>query len=97
MTNRYILQNGPDGVTWCPLQPLMEDINESINKLMNMDVSELSDENKHIFEMKILGLRTVHQFVGSLVQEKQLEILREEYKGRKDVGDDVTELTKALH
>jgi hypothetical protein len=57
----------------------MEDINENISKLMDIDISQLSDDNKHIFEMKILGLRTVHQFIGSLVQEKDLELLREKH------------------
>ena len=77
MSNRYVLQNGPDGITWCSLQPLMLDINENICKLMDVDVSELSADNKHIFEMKILGLKTVHQFLGSLVQEKELQLMRE--------------------
>lgn len=84
MTNRYVLTNGPDGITWCSLQPLMEDINENICKLMDIDTSELSDENKNVFEMKILGLRTVHQFIGSLVQEKDLELLREKYNSTKE-------------
>jgi hypothetical protein len=57
----------------------MEDINENICKLMDMDISELSEENKSVFELKILGLRTVHQFIGSLVQEKDLELLREKH------------------
>jgi arginase family enzyme len=83
MNNRYVLQNGPDGITWCSLQPLMEDINENISKLMNMDITELSDDNKEIFELKILGLRTVYQFIGSLVQEKDLELLREEHNKEK--------------
>jgi len=55
----------------------MLDINENICKLMDIDVSELSEENKYVFEMKILGLKTVHQFIGSLVQEKDLELMRE--------------------
>lgn len=80
MTNRYVLQNGPDGITWCSLQPLMEDINENISKLMEIDITDLSADNKHIFEMKILGLRTVHQFIGSLVQEKDLELMREKHQ-----------------
>jgi hypothetical protein len=83
MNNRYVLQNGPDGVTWCSLQPLMLDINENICKLMDIDISELSEENQHVFEMKIVGLRTVHQFIGSLVQEKDLELLREKHLNTK--------------
>lgn len=90
--NRYQLENGPDGITWVSIQPLMEDINENIVKMMDMDVSELSEENQKIFELKILGLRTVHQFLGALVTEKSLEKLRTELQGRQDV-----DMSKVLH
>jgi hypothetical protein len=58
------------------IDPLVKDIEVSIEKMMNMDVEELSDDNKHLFEMKILGLRTIHQFLGALQQENYLK----EYK-----------------
>jgi hypothetical protein len=58
------------------VDPLVKDIEVSIEKMMNMDVEELSDDNKHLFEMKILGLRTIHQFLGALQQENYLK----EYK-----------------
>ena len=58
------------------VDPLVKDIEISIEKMMNMDVEELSDDNKHLFEMKILGLRTIHQFLGALQQEQYLK----EYK-----------------
>jgi hypothetical protein len=58
------------------VDPLVKDIEISIEKMMNMDVEELSDDNKHLFEMKILGLRTIHQFLGALQQENYLK----EYK-----------------
>ena len=53
---------------------------------MDMDISNLSDENKQIFDLKILGLKTVHQFLGALVTEKQLEKLRTELQGRENVN-----------
>jgi hypothetical protein len=58
------------------VDPLMQDIEKSIVAMMDMNVDELSDDNKHIFEMKILGLRTIHQFLGALQQEQYLK----EYK-----------------
>jgi hypothetical protein len=58
------------------VDPLVKDIEVSIQRMMDMDVEELSDENKHLFEMKILGLRTIHQFLGALQQEQYLK----EYK-----------------
>jgi len=58
------------------VDPLVKDIEISIQRMMDMDVEELSDENKHLFEMKILGLRTIHQFLGALQQEQYLK----EYK-----------------
>lgn len=58
------------------VDPLVQDIEKSITAMMDMDIEELSDENKQIFEMKILGLRTIHQFLGALQQENYLK----EYK-----------------
>jgi hypothetical protein len=58
------------------VDPLVQDIEKSIVAMMDMNIDELSDENKQIFEMKILGLRTIHQFLGALQQENYLK----EYK-----------------
>jgi hypothetical protein len=58
------------------VDPLVKDIELSIEAMMNMNVDDLSDENRQIFEMKILGLRTIHQFLGALQQEQYLK----EYK-----------------
>ena len=58
------------------VDPLVKDIEVSIEKMMNMDVEDLNDDNRHLFEMKILGLRTIHQFLGALQQEQYLK----EYK-----------------
>jgi hypothetical protein len=58
------------------VDPLVKDIEVSIQRMMDMNIDELSDENKQIFEMKILGLRTIHQFLGALQQEQYLK----EYK-----------------
>jgi hypothetical protein len=58
------------------VDPLVKDIEVSLEKMMEMNIDELSDDNKNLFEMKILGLRTIHQFLGALQQENYLK----EYK-----------------
>ena len=70
------------------VNPLVNDIEKSITAMMDMNIDDLSDENKHIFEMKILGLRTIHQFLGALQQENYLK----EYKLNlnEDLAGDVT-------
>ena len=58
------------------VDPLVKDIEISLEKMMEINIDDLNDENKQIFEMKILGLRTIHQFLGALQQENYLK----EYK-----------------
>lgn len=86
------------------VDPLVKDIEISIQKMMDMDVEELSDDNKHLFEMKILGLRTIHQFLGALQQENYLKEynanLKNELKGTVNIQTNqiIDSITKgALH
>ena len=86
------------------VDPLVKDIEVSLEKMMSMNVDDLSDDNKHIFEMKILGLRTIHQFLGALQQENYLKEykagLTTELKGQINVDTNqvIDSITKgALH
>jgi len=80
------------------VDPLVKDIEVSIQKMMDMNIDELSDDNKHMFEMKILGLRTIHQFLGALQQENYLKEykagLTKELKGK--INIDVQERLDGL-
>ena len=80
------------------VDPLVKDIEVSIQKMMDMNIDELSDDNKHLFEMKILGLRTIHQFLGALQQENYLKEykagLTKELKGK--INIDVQERLDGL-
>jgi hypothetical protein len=80
------------------VDPLVKDIEVSIQRMMDMNVKELSDDNKHLFEMKILGLRTIHQFLGALQQENYLKEykagLTDELKGK--INIDVNERLDGL-
>jgi hypothetical protein len=96
----YKLYRDGDNELVVTVDPLVKDIEVSIEKMMEMNIDELSDDNKHLFEMKILGLRTIHQFLGALQQENYLKEyksgLTDELKGRIniDVNERLDGLTK---
>ena len=85
------------------VDPLVNDIEASLEKMMEIDISDLSADNKHLFEMKILGLRTIHQFLGALQQENYLKEYKAgittELKGRVniDVEQDLNVLGRTMH
>jgi len=72
----YKLYRDTDEQLVVTVDPLVKDIEVSLEKMMEMKIDELSDDTKHLFEMKLLGLRTIHQFLGALQQENYLK----EYK-----------------
>jgi hypothetical protein len=82
----YKLYRDDDEQLVVTVDPFVKDIETSIEAMMNMNVDDLSDENRQIFEMKILGLRTIHQFLGAMQQEQYLKEykqgLTDELKGK---------------
>lgn len=84
------------------VDPLVKDIELSLEKMMAIDTTELSDDNKHLFEMKLLGLRTIHQFLGALQQENYLKEYKagitDELKGKIniDVNERLDGLTQGM-
>ena len=99
----YKLYRANDNELVVTVDPLVKDIETSIEAMMAMDVEDLSDDNRHIFEMKILGLRTIHQFLGALQQENYLKEYKAgittELKGRVniDVEQDLNVLGRTMH
>ena len=99
----YKLYRDDDEQLVVTVDPLVKDIELSIQAMMDMPTDTLSDENKHIFEMKILGLRTIHQFLGALQQEQYLKEYKAgittELKGRVniDVQQDLNILGRTMH
>ena len=77
----YKLIKGSDGHVYVSVQPLMDDIQVSIDKMQTMDISNLSDENQRIFDLKLLGLTTVYQFLGGFITEQNLKDSAAELKG----------------
>jgi hypothetical protein len=77
----YKLMKGGDGHLYVSIQPLMKDIAKSVEQMQEMDVSTLSDENQRIFDLKMLGLTTVYEFLGAFVTEQMLKDKAAELKG----------------
>lgn len=81
MEYTYKLMKGGDGHLYVSIQPLMKDIAASVAKMHTMDISHLSDENQRIFDLKMLGLTTVYEFLGAFITEQQLKDAAAELKG----------------
>jgi hypothetical protein len=96
----YKLYRDNDEQLVVTVDPLVKDIEISLEKMMEMNIDELSDDNKYAFEMKLMGLRTIHQFLGALQQENYLKEykagLTTELKGKIniDVNERLDGLTK---
>jgi hypothetical protein len=100
----YKLYRDTDEQLVVTVDPLVKDIELSMEKMMDMNIDEQSDDTKHLFEMKLLGLRTIHQFLGALQQENYLKEYKAgittELKGRIniDIDQEIDSITKGqLH
>jgi hypothetical protein len=76
MEFNYHVETGPDGIRWVSVEPLMTDIVHSIDILMKLETKDLDEDGLHILEMKILGLRTVHEFLGSIITADNLKKMK---------------------
>lgn len=81
----YKLIKGADGHLYVSIQPLMKDIAESVKQMHNMDISHLSEESQRVFDLKMLGLTTVYEFLGAFITEQQLKDKAAELKGNVDI------------
>lgn len=81
ITYNYKLIKGGDNNTYVSVEPLMNDIQTSVDKMMEIDISNLSPENKQIFDLKLLGLKTVYEFLGALRTEQTLREENAKLKG----------------
>lgn len=82
----YKLIKGADNELYVSVRPLMQDIDTSINQLMEMDISSLNQEDKQIFDLKILGLKTVYEFLGALQMEQTLRDAASELNGNININ-----------
>jgi len=78
---KYKLFKGSDDQVYVSVGLLMGDIKSSIEQMMDINIDQLDDDNKRIFELKILGLKTVYEFMGALQTEQWLKDKKEELNG----------------
>lgn len=90
ITYNYKLIKGGDNNTYVSVEPLMNDIQKSVDKMMEMNITDLSSENKQIFELKLLGLKTVYEFLGALRTEQMLKEENAKFKGDVDLNTQST-------
>ena len=91
----YRLARDQEGELLVTVRPLMNDIEKSIHKMMDIPIDTLTNEDKEIFNLKILGLKTIHEFLGALVQEQTLKDAARELNGTVNIQtnqmlDDIT-------
>lgn len=81
MEYTYKLFKGSDDQVYVSVGLLMQDIDKSIEQMMDIDVTSLDTTDKQIFDLKILGLKTVYEFLGALQTEQYLKDKRQELNG----------------
>ena len=81
MEYTYRLMKGGDGYLYVSIQPLMKDIAKSIAAMQGIDTSGMSEEAERIFDLKMLGLVTVYEFLGGFITEQQLKDKKQELSG----------------
>jgi len=82
---RYQLVVGPDKTIWVSLQPLIEDANESLEKLSNVDKSGLSAIDNDIMDFNIMGLKAISTFLSALVTEANSRDNKDENVNRQTI------------
>ena len=90
MEYNYKLIKGGDNNTYVSLEPLMDDISKSVDKMADIDISNLTPENRQIFDLKLLGLKTVYEFLGALRTEQQLREAAQQFKGNVELNANST-------
>lgn len=70
---RYMMHTAPDGITWVTIQPLLVQTLKHLDEAKQIDVSELSDDERRGVDFTILSMESVVAFLKSLLTEHELE------------------------
>ena len=68
----YKLQEGPDGTVWCSIQPLVQDIQATLETLMETDIEFLTPEQQQHLGLKMVGLNAIQEFMRALLTEHEM-------------------------
>lgn len=72
MTN-YVVTKGPDGISWVSIEPLMNDLKDSVKLLMDMDLPPEEEQGRN---EKLMGLKAAYEILGALIQEANLKEMK---------------------
>lgn len=97
MQKTYQITQGPDGILWVSIQPLMEDIKSAITDVMALDVSHATDAQRKVVDFKLMGLRSIHEFLGALITEHELAQARERVSTSEVTPDLITKPLTVTH
>lgn len=78
MNKRYVITEGPDGIHWVSIEPLIQDTIEAMDLLIKIDTNTLTQEQNTELNLKIAALKSVQEFFSALLTEATLEKLRKE-------------------
>lgn len=68
-----------DGIVWVTLQPLLTDVKQALENAKNIDVNNMTEQEKTGVNFTILAMESVHNFITSLLTEHSLtEIVNKE-------------------
>lgn len=81
--NRYQVVAGPDGVHWISIEPLIQDLLEATDQLINIPTDKLSEDELFKLNLKIAAVNSVKDFFSAILTELTLEKLREEKSNEK--------------
>lgn len=76
MNNNYKLVRQHD-ITWISIEPLVYDINNMLQQLMDVPLTDLDPKAVNELNFRISGLRAIHSFMAALITEQNLTELRE--------------------
>ena len=75
----YKMVRAEDGIVWVTLQPLLTDVKQALENAKNIDVNNMTEQEKTGVNFTILAMESVHNFITSLLTEHSLtEIVNKE-------------------
>ena len=82
---RYEIVEGPDGIAWVTIQPLLQDCREILDKAVNIDTETMTEAEKMGHNTTIIAIKSVIEFLNSLLIEFNVNN-REEKTDAKDAS-----------
>jgi hypothetical protein len=61
-----------DGIVWVTVQPLMNEVKQALEKAKNINVSNMTTDDKRGVDFTILSMEAVYNFLGSLMTEQNV-------------------------